>query len=105
MSERKSRKIKIICDGQQRVTNGTRVIDQETGEDLRWVRRVEVTLDARGMPHAVLYIDDPELEIEIDAELRTEELAAAERVASEVEKRVHEQIARLFERFSGRVLS
>jgi hypothetical protein len=95
MSERR---IKITGGGDGMVHSTWQVLDAETGEYIKGVRRVEIIADARGVGEAVLYIGTPGLEVDIDAlrmEERAEDLTAAERVASEVEKRVNERIAYL----------
>lgn len=104
MSEQPKRTIKIIGGGDGRVDRTWRVVDAETGQHFAGVRRVELIADARGVGEAILYIHPMGVEVEIEAtiaEVRADELTAAERVAGEVEKRVHEQIARLFERLFG----
>jgi len=68
MSEKKQRKIKIIHDGDIAAFK-TRVVDAETGEPIKWVRRVELVFDAREHVEARIYVISPEVEVEVDAEV------------------------------------
>lgn len=80
-----TRKIKITHDGSLNVVRGTRVLDAETGEQLQWVRRVEIILDAaHGAPEAVLYITAPEVEVVVEAEVSENQRAQEERIAHAV---------------------
>lgn len=106
------RRIKITGGGDGKVHSTWRVVDAETGEPIAGVRRVEIIADARGVGEAILYVGTPGLEVDIDAlstEERAEDLTAAERVASEVEKRIVENLAGLHRKLSsllgGRVIS
>lgn len=96
MSERR---IKIV-GGDGKVWKEWRVLDAETGESIKGVSRVEIIADASGEAQAVLYMHPfgVEVEIEMTAKERAEELTAAQRVASEVEGRIRELIQALFHR-------
>jgi hypothetical protein len=92
-----TRKIKITHDGGLSVVKGTRVLDAETGEDLQWVRRVEIVFDAgHGAPEAILYVTAPELEITTEVEIRENERAQEECIADAVVVRLKNFIIRQF---------
>lgn len=86
-------KIKIIHDGKLG-TQGSKVVDAETGESIPWVQRVEVILDPREAPRAHIYTIAPELDMTVEAEITPYERQMAERIADAVMQRLqHERTA------------
>lgn len=68
--EQKKRRIRITHDGSMRALD-MRIVDAETGEPIRWVKRVEIVADAKGEISAIITVHAPELDLLLDAEVRT----------------------------------
>ncbi len=62
-------RIRIQNDGQHaRMTN---ITDTETGENINYITRIELTMDAKDqMPFAVLYAALPVVDVIADAEIK-----------------------------------
>jgi hypothetical protein len=98
MSEPKMRRVRIVHDGSPS-SRTMRILDAETGEQIRYVTRVEFVADASGEIKAVLSIVGPELDVIVNAII--DERSAEERIAD----RVLAQLAPQLDRIERQLLS
>lgn len=66
----KTRRIRIEHGGSMRAIDA-KITDAETGEQIRYVSRVELVFDASEGISAILYVFAPDVDITVDAEVRT----------------------------------